>query len=297
MDGDYVHADSYKDAKTSDVVKVRQQFLMSVSSLHYLLLDVCLGFVPVPRTCDALSKESLTASNLGKLHAMVQIEVMAGLAKDRQGTEDSTRAPADPHPFDVFLMNTTLERNESSLAVCLPIKDDLVWYDGMLNVWPLDGFSHKWRVASLSGAARVLEALSSRAADLMHWAMERSMLVDVERNVDSVRRLLPDMLESMNESQQQAIATAASPALTKVFLRFKVRQDVGKRQRWLEWCLLWQKVSWSSRRQMQPLRMPQSKSLRQAVSIWMIYVYLEKTVTPRSIFCRLVFAARSMPSF
>ena len=157
---------------------VHFKFPQSFTTHHQELLDICFGiYSPDPGQVEQLSNERLKLQDLDRMIHMVKVEFASSLEKEMKGPggEDVTSAlgsltmDQEPRPFDVFLMETTLERRENRLAVCMPRKDGLVWFNGD-RVWQLDPPTHKWRVASLSGPARVLQALHN-PTDLTLMAM------------------------------------------------------------------------------------------------------------------------------
>ena len=197
--------------------RARGRFPRGFTQNHQLLLDICLGMTrPDPGKLRGLNRV-LEKEDLVLLQEMVKVEFLASLEKNRAGTEEAS-GKEEPHPYDVFLMETSLSRLDMGLAVCMPRKpDSLIWYNGLTETWNMDPPTHKWRIASLSGPARILEALSKRPEDhpLMHAAMKRELLVDAELDTTGLVGETEEM--HLNESQRRAVATVISPKFQKGF--------------------------------------------------------------------------------
>jgi hypothetical protein len=157
------------------------QFPKGFTEHHEELMGICFGNSNAkPRDVEKLNDQTLDHRDLARMIHMVKVEFAASLDKEmkglggenaiqHQGGAGKVEKDSVPHVYDVFLMETTLEhrleRREHRLAVCFPErkkneggKNKLIWFNGR-DVWPIDPPTHKWRVASLSGAARILEAL------------------------------------------------------------------------------------------------------------------------------------------
>ena len=163
------------------------KFPKSFTTHHKELLDICFGISsPDEAKIEPLNEGRLDYQDLDRMIHMVKVEFATSLAKEMKGPggEDVNHAlgskmkDQEPHPYDVFLMETTLDRRNNRLAVCIPLKDDFVWFNGD-TAWPLEPPTHKWRVASLSGPARVLEALHN-PTDLTLMAMEATSVVSAK---------------------------------------------------------------------------------------------------------------------
>ena len=219
----------------------------SFSPFHELLMDIAIGEVK-PRVEDIVVGlgEPLSRADLHSLGLMVQLEFAASIKKEIENTDEAQ--VNDPHPFDVFLMEQALDRPGVKFAVCIPMKRSagkencFMWYDGRGNLfdrkgilydekgslWPLDPPIHVRRVASLSGAARILESLAELPSpgSLMDFAMNREMLIDV---IDYEEGMVnPSFVASMNESQKQAVATVASPSFRYGLLAIHGPPGCGK---------------------------------------------------------------------
>ncbi|KAL7557642.1 hypothetical protein ACA910_001246 [Epithemia clementina (nom. ined.)] len=169
----------------------------------------------------------LGMDDLFMLRKMVQLEFLASLEKNRDGTEEAS-GKEEPHPFDVFLMETTLARLDMGLAVCMPNKSgSLLWYNGLTEMWKMDPPTHKWRIASLSGPARILEALSQNPDEhpLMQAAMERELLVEAETDTSTLDETT---IGHLNESQKVAVATITSASFQQGFFCIQGPPGTGK---------------------------------------------------------------------
>lgn len=203
-----------RDNSEEAVAECRNKFGRSLNAYQKLLLDVCFGRKKVPASVEPLNSY-VTASDLRKMHTMVLMEFIASIEKERTGTEDAKKT-GEPHPFDIFLIEAAPESADCRMAVCLPFKENLVWYDGTARIWPLGALRHKWRVASLAGPARILEALETDS-QLKQWAMAREMCVSAETRIKETEETHPMAFKGLNESQKQAVATVASPNFTNGF--------------------------------------------------------------------------------
>ena len=199
-----------------ELFSYRSSFTRGFTEYHELLLNICLGFVRPPPVQRRLNK-ILDKNDLGLLKGMVQIEFLSGLEKNRSGTEEAS-GKEEPHPYDVFLMETTLSRQDMGVAVCMPTKSGkTLWYNGRTEIWSLDSPPFpKWRIASLSGPARILAALSENpdVHPLMEAAMKRELLMDAEEDLSSLDE---SRIWHLNESQKVAVATVTSPSFQSGF--------------------------------------------------------------------------------
>jgi hypothetical protein len=130
-------------------------------------------------------------------------------------------------------METTMDRSDLRLAVCMPTKaNDLVWYNGLDQVWDMDPPHHKWRVASLSGTARIMAALCENPDNhpLMSAAMKRELIVDAVEEEDDDDEGNSDVdvtaIQHLNESQRRAVRTVVSPTFDMGF--FVIQGPPGK---------------------------------------------------------------------
>jgi len=218
----------------------------SFTSFHGRLLDLCLAEMLSPVADSGNEKAPqleeqgsiLTRKDLSSLGKMVEMEFIASLRQELQGSETSDQA--DPHVFDIFLMKDILSNHSNGkqryarpIAVCVPFKKELLWWNGLAkadggNLWDFKPASHMRRLASLSGSARVLQALdlartlAARESDnLVKWAMNRHGIFVVENNKReeisafvtesskpaSVNQTRSDLL---NHSQQEVVNAIAA---------------------------------------------------------------------------------------
>jgi hypothetical protein len=222
--------DTFQNASNFNVSRGFSQF-------HGTLLDVCLfeSCRPDPEKVTPITGPNLTSDDLAALAEMVLVEFAASLDQELRAdhNEKESLAVTTPHAYDVFLMKMTLGRRTSRLAVYIPMKGSgLEWWDGCENFWPLDSDTHLRRVASLSGSARVLQALSqasiSRTDSLTGWAMRREMLVDILDDRRVLSRIDSSIVDCMNESQRKAVITAASETFQTGYFAIQGPPGCGK---------------------------------------------------------------------
>jgi hypothetical protein len=168
-----------EDPEEEEAVKAALKGIApSFSTIHQRLLNLAiekcspnqrLAF-PIPSTGP------LFPEHMRSMMAMVEMEFLASLEKELNDPEE--RNVSDPLPFDIFLMEPSLFRHNNDLrkqlALCVPTKKKpgertkkMMWYDGRGTVWDLNPQTHRRKVASLSGTARILEALMHPATPLM----------------------------------------------------------------------------------------------------------------------------------
>jgi hypothetical protein len=212
-----------------DFERIKGKYLSrSFSPHHEILMHICFGNVkPDPTRIEPLN-DYLDTNDLRRMIHMVKVEFASSLSKEMGGSEDAV-TKTDPKPFDVFLMETTLDRAKQHIAVCLPTKRrELLWYNGGEDLLPLDALTHKWRVASLSGPARVLEALSAPATPLTKMAMQRAPLVEAVEDYEILLAGFETIFKDMNESQQRAVATMVDPCFKQGFFAIQGPPGCGK---------------------------------------------------------------------
>ncbi len=206
------------------------------SRYHAKLLDICFGlYHPDTVRIQPVPADYLSHQDLENLAFMVLVEFAASVEKERLGTQEESQVRAEPKPYDVFVMKTSFGYRASNISVVLPMKGgQLQWWNGQGNFASLDSDEHLYRIASLSGTARVLEclhrAMNAAAGSLSVCAMRRESLFDsdkitttttsspIESFLTNVDRLVvgaqspvdPSILEPLNESQQEAVLTCAS---------------------------------------------------------------------------------------
>lgn len=206
--------------------------LKSLTGYHCILLDICLKKTKIEPVDNTVNYDALTHGDLHKLANMAQVELLAGMEKCLEGSEESSESP-EPHPFDIFLMTETMRSvmNKSTsrskpLSLCLPDRGQLKWYDGLLHLTSLTEQEPKWRVASLSGAARILSALLKPVGGLKDLAMKREGLVQ------AVTITVQDedmVLGKLNYSQRQAVATLLSPTFRYGFFAIQGPPGCGSK--------------------------------------------------------------------
>ena len=222
------------DTETSYEVARQIGLPQSFSEYHGRLFDLCLIETGAIRSTTNHSLQAhdleqggtiLTRKDLKTLSTMAELEFLASINQELNGTETSDNA--EPHVFDVFLMTATMRKDlgvaegrvptARPIAVCVPFRKKLMWWDGFSlerggQMWPLQPPSHVRKIASLSGSARVLQAL----ALAYHLASEEG-LVDAVMNRDHMFRV--DSLEhpaplrigtSLNEAQGRAVQAVSS---------------------------------------------------------------------------------------
>lgn len=170
------------------------------------LLDVVFGRErPSCSGIRTIDFRMLTERDLVSLSNMVLAEFYKSLNDSLD--ENSTRLNSGtPHEYDVFLMSS------GELAVCRRDRDDhLVWEFKDKSRVSLDDSSIKFdrRIASLSGACRILDSLAAKpaAGSLMEQAMKR-MVVPVSSATESIPLGPPSGY--LNESQQHVLSAAVS---------------------------------------------------------------------------------------
>jgi AAA domain len=225
--------------RTDELAAERAREQLGLSKHHARLMDVCFKYVPPrPLRTDRRLNDVLTVEDLEAMSSMVERELLAGLEKERNGPEDDLvpvssggRRP-DPFPYDVCLMETTLEQRAShNLAVCVPHKGELVWYDGDASIRMIDEAGYRWRVASIAGAARILDALEPSNVDscpLMRPAMERARIVDAVTDTTALEATHGTVVANLNVPQRRAVATVLDPSFTEGFFTVQGPPGTGK---------------------------------------------------------------------
>lgn len=220
----------YQEVSDEEILRVRGKFSRGFTEHHQRLVDICIGRIKPPclNQIQPLNLEQLDYNDLNMLKKMVEVEFAASLEKEMKGTEDA--AAGEPHAYDVFLMETTIDRRDLRLAVCMPTKNDLVWYNGLDQLWGMEPPQHKWRVASLSGTARIMAALYENPDNhpLMSAAMKRELIVQAVDDDDDEYNSAVDLaaIQHLNESQRQAVRTVVSPTFGSGF--FVIQGPPGK---------------------------------------------------------------------
>jgi len=121
-------------------------------------------------------------SYLQRMAHMILVEFASSLEKELS-TEPEVRTNTGPYAFDVVVMEETTEHPTMHFAVCMPTKsqNEMAWYNGGAELIPVAELTPKWRVASLSGVARVLASLSDSPKPLTEMSMKREMVVGSTR--------------------------------------------------------------------------------------------------------------------
>lgn len=223
----------------------KKHLLPDCSHHHRRLMALCFGIVKPRRLKSSKMNDVLTLDDLGLLSLMVEREVLAGLKKDlnRPGpsAEQRSKSPTgqDPHPYDLCLMKKLPEeRGKHILAVSVPVKRkgkngdrELMWYDGTTTFWKLEERQCKWRVASLSGAERILRSLEREiVADypLMRSAMTRTGLLATLKDTTALDAAHGRLVENLNTPQRQAVATVFDPSFKAGFFAVQGPPGTGK---------------------------------------------------------------------
>jgi hypothetical protein len=214
------------------IEKFRANF-RALNPVHCTLLDICLERTKPGAVCDGVNHDCLSHHDLRQLSNMVKVELLAGMGKSMDGTEEASENE-EPHPFDIFLMKQTmvsvmkLSRPRRLLSLCLPAGRKLLWYDGFVDVTQLEKEDPKRRVASLSGAARVVTALDDEpSTGLKGLAMRRQGLVkavSIDPGADAEKG-------NLNYSQRQAVATIVSPTFRRGFFAIQGPPGCGSKYR------------------------------------------------------------------
>jgi AAA domain len=220
---------------------------LGFSKFHAKLLDICFGhYTPSADKVQRLNDSGmLDPSDIEKLAFMVLVEFASSVEKQRTGTVEETQSKAEPRPYDVFVMKTSFGAQSSNIAVVLPLrKGKLAWWYGQdEKLEPLQNDLHVYRLASLSGSARVLECLDrvlrgggalSAAAMERQWLFEAvqatSSSTDPHGHWDSPDTLNfdPSILDALNESQARAVRTVADEDFQDGFFAIQGPPGCGK---------------------------------------------------------------------
>lgn len=208
------------------------QIARSFTFSHQCLVDIAFGRSKPEMTqkMKDIDFSCLDSQDIQSLANMVQVEFATSLQKEIDSPADDNKS--EPRVFDIFLMEQSLDRKNSRLAVCLPVRvkkeSMLVWHDAEGNFWPLQPRSHVRRVSSLSGVVRILGSLSvSPPPRLMLDAMKRENLIDVV-DMDHIELDVIANLDEMNESQKVAVATVAGKDFKEGFFVIQGPPGCGK---------------------------------------------------------------------
>eukprot|EP00956_Cyclotella_meneghiniana_P032257 scaffold87837_cov23-Cyclotella_meneghiniana.AAC.3 len=213
-----------EDPDEAEAVKhALKRIAPSFSEIHQRLLDLAIKkcspdeelLTPIPPTGP------LTSKHLDSMRIMVELEFLESLNKEL--LEPDEKSLADPMPFDIFVMESSLFRLsndlQQQLAICVPMRKEkgseahkaMMWYDGRGGLWKMNNpQTHRWKVASLSGVVRTLESLVNHRPTFMQFAMSRQGIMD---SVDVPLDETP-LTSCLNDSQQEAVSVALSQEFT-----------------------------------------------------------------------------------
>ena len=123
----------YQEVSDESILRFRGKFTRGFTEHHQRLVDICIGRIKPPSLDEIqpLNLERLDDDDLNMMKMMVEAEFAASLEKEMKGTEDATAdgKKQEPHAYDIFLMETTIDRSDLRLAVCMPLKT----LDGILK--------------------------------------------------------------------------------------------------------------------------------------------------------------------
>lgn len=244
------------DWNSSPTLEAASRFRVSTgfTPFHATLLDICFGVMhPDPEQVQQLKDDTLSYADLDKLMYMVLVEFAASVEKEKKGFQEESHVKTQPNAYDVFVMKTTFGDRKSKISVVMPMKSGtLQWWDGDQGFASLDSDLHVYRIASLSGSARVLECLSGAKGEvgesLSGWAMRREMLVEVIEETDFQRAIEsaslspfarkrfgttqpmidPSIMASLNRSQQKAVLTVSGSSFREGFFAIQGPPGCGK---------------------------------------------------------------------
>ena len=103
--------------------QVRELLPGGFSEHHATLVKICFGAIrPDPTKIEPVANEQcLQRNDMDRMYDMVLVEFLTSLEKEKSGS-DETRPKTDPNPYDVFLMETTMNRPTKHIAVCVPVR-------------------------------------------------------------------------------------------------------------------------------------------------------------------------------
>ena len=185
------------------------------SKFHAMLLDICFGlYHPDEDQIEPVSADFLSRHDLEKLAYMTLVEFAASVKKERSGAREESHVETKPKPYDVFVMTTSFGSQAANISVVLPMKGgQLLWWNGQADFASLDSGHHMYRIASLSGTARVLEclyrAMQEAPGSLSGCAMRRELLVGIDN--DSAPNFPPK--SSFTKSFIQSLFGSARPSV------------------------------------------------------------------------------------
>jgi len=198
--------DSLDQASLLGSVQESGESFSLMSSAMEDLLNVTFGRTrPSCTGMRTIDFRSLTEADLMALSKMVLAEFLTSL-KESIEVRRAMLTNDTPHENDVFLMDS------GELAVCRRYAGgDLMWFDQDNNHIHLEDVLYNRRVASLSGACRILESLMVKpaAGSLMDQAMKRDV-VAVTVAARDFQPLDSHIFGYLNESQRQVVEAVLS---------------------------------------------------------------------------------------
>lgn len=185
------------------------------------LVDIIFGRTTMPSCIglDDIDWRYLRRKDLQTMAEMVKVEFITSFHK---GVKESKSKRGDfdsPHIYDVFTTQPRLQRSNIDLAVNLPVNtlnNLLMWRDKHNNTFPLDPPFHKYRVANLAGAVRIIESLETYLSSpappgtLVHYAMTRDpnlLQRALHQDSDALNLINPTIATDLNAAQRCAVGT------------------------------------------------------------------------------------------
>ena len=209
------------EEEEANIEEALKNITHSFSAIHQRLLSLAIGECTLNQhlAIKLPSREPLSKNHMDAMMAMVEMEFLESLKKEVDHPDE--KDVSNPLPFDVFLMEPSLFRPSTDLrqqlALLVPTKKKrgevnkkkFKWYDGRGTLWDLEPKCHLRKVSSLSGTARILEALMHPPTPLMHISMARDMIVDCNDEP-----IIISLQNKLNDSQLQAVSIVSSPNFT-----------------------------------------------------------------------------------
>ena len=172
---------------------------------------------------SAIHFDSINHDDLRAMALMVEVEFYAGLKN--AGEDEADSAKRVPRADDVFMAKTGVYAQGGEKLLCRRIDGEL-WclnkYNEIVDIDLAD-----YRVASISGVARILENLLRPPAplSLMDLAMRREGLADL---VSYDPELVHPFAKSLNRMQRKVIATVTDDSFQEGFLAVHAPPGTGK---------------------------------------------------------------------
>ena len=206
--GEITFNDDADDSMSSDIVDS--------------LIDIVFGRAkPSCNGLDGINWDCLSDSDLQTMVELAKVEFYQSFRSDYQKSQSRRDGIDTPHIYDVFIMRRELRRGNIDLAICLPTEaygNLLMWRDHSDAIHTLRPEFHLYRVANLSGTARIIEGLKSQPQPqgLMFHAMNRTrdlMKIALGKNDEALQYLNPAASGSLNLAQRCAVATVVIPGV------------------------------------------------------------------------------------